>query len=94
MARDILELLNHLQWERFHLVGLSMGGMISLELSFLGTILRSISTSISTKSFVVLERLLSLSLFVTHAGGLTGLPQVLCLILFTTSHSLRNIYRI
>lgn len=52
MARDALELADFLGWKKFHLVGLSMGGMISLELSCLAP-----------------ERLLSLSLLVTHAGG-------------------------
>jgi pimeloyl-ACP methyl ester carboxylesterase len=42
MAHDCLELLDHLgqqdpDWRKFHLVGLSMGGMISqVRLSFLG----------------------------------------------------------
>jgi pimeloyl-ACP methyl ester carboxylesterase len=68
LALDVLELLNHLGWDRFHLVGLSMGGMIALELSFL-----------------VLERLQSLSLLVTHSGGVTGIVP-----LMTVGYVMRN----
>jgi pimeloyl-ACP methyl ester carboxylesterase len=35
MARDTLTLVNHLQWSQYHLVGLSMGGMIALELALM-----------------------------------------------------------
>ncbi len=59
LARDVYELLEHLAWDRFHLVGLSMGGMIALELSFM-----------------VMPRIKSLSLLVTHSGGLTGIVSV------------------
>jgi pimeloyl-ACP methyl ester carboxylesterase len=60
MALDALELLDKcLHWDTFHVVGLSMGGMIALELSLL-----------------TLHRLLSLSLLVTHAGGLTSIAPV------------------
>ncbi|EGC32779.1 hypothetical protein DICPUDRAFT_19880, partial [Dictyostelium purpureum] len=31
MAKDIEELMNHLKWDKVHLVGISMGGMISIE---------------------------------------------------------------
>lgn len=55
MASDALDLLDHLKWDKVHLVGISMGGMISQELSLL---------------LLPQERLASLVLAVTHAGGL------------------------
>ena len=35
LAEDALALCNHLQWNEYHIVGISMGGMIALELSLL-----------------------------------------------------------
>ncbi|KYR02961.1 hypothetical protein DLAC_00444 [Tieghemostelium lacteum] len=35
MAKDIIEIVDHLKWDKFNVVGISMGGMISLELSYL-----------------------------------------------------------
>lgn len=34
-AKDILEVIDHLGWQKFSIVGVSMGGMISLELALL-----------------------------------------------------------
>ncbi|KAJ0402217.1 hypothetical protein ATCC90586_000939 [Pythium insidiosum] len=33
MAKDILGLMDHLNWDNAHIVGISMGGMIALEMS-------------------------------------------------------------
>ncbi|CAF1304951.1 unnamed protein product [Rotaria sordida] len=55
MAKDALALINHLQWTQCHVAGISMGGMIALELALLAP-----------------EKILSLTLLSTHAGGLAG----------------------
>ena len=66
-AHDCLALMDHLSWGRAHVVGISMGGMISQELALLAP-----------------ERIISLSLIVTHYGGVSkvlptakGIPRFL-----------------
>ena len=55
MAKDALALIDHLAWFQCHVVGVSMGGMVALELAIIAP-----------------ERILSLVLLATHAGGLVG----------------------
>ncbi|KAF4316428.1 hypothetical protein G195_010019 [Phytophthora kernoviae 00238/432] len=50
MAQDTLSLLNHLGWESAHFVGISMGGMISIELAYSSPErVRSLSLLVSTR---------------------------------------------
>eukprot|EP01090_Pellita_catalonica_P019120 TRINITY_DN6381_c0_g1_i3.p1 TRINITY_DN6381_c0_g1~~TRINITY_DN6381_c0_g1_i3.p1 ORF type:complete len:357 (-),score=30.62 TRINITY_DN6381_c0_g1_i3:949-2019(-) len=58
MAKDAFDLIHHLGWEHVNLVGISMGGMISMELAH---------HMISTDDIQI--HLRSLTLAVTHAGG-------------------------
>ena len=55
MAQDALALIDHLEWGQCHIVAVSMGGMVALELAIIAP-----------------ERILSLALLATHAGGLVG----------------------
>eukprot|EP01134_Creolimax_fragrantissima_P001394 CFRG1394T1 len=57
MAKDVKSLMDYLGWQKVHIVGVSMGGMISQELVLL----------------LGEERVLSLVLVSTHAGGWANL---------------------
>ena len=59
MAQDALCLLRELKWNEFHIVGVSMGGMIAQQLALA-------VPQYEGKSM----RILSLTLIATHAGGL------------------------
>ncbi|PRP84561.1 hypothetical protein PROFUN_05896 [Planoprotostelium fungivorum] len=63
MALDALEITHQLGWKQFHLVGLSMGGMISQRMA-----LFMLSKKENPLHFQI-PTLLSLSLIVTHCGG-------------------------
>lgn len=55
LAADALRVADALSWDRFHVVGVSLGGMISQEIALLAP-----------------DRVASLTLIATHAGGLLG----------------------
>ena len=77
MADHATEVMTHLGWDRAHVVGVSMGGMIAQELA-----LRHRS------------RVLSLSLLVTHAGGVrAGLPKPRAVGLFVKGFMGRKSHR-
>lgn len=73
MAKDALALLEHLHWKQCHVVGISMGGMIALELGLLAP-----------------EKLLSLTLLATHAGGLSSRAPLIGIRHLLQSFSLRD----
>ncbi|PRP72768.1 hypothetical protein PROFUN_07668 [Planoprotostelium fungivorum] len=60
LAEDAIELVQHLGWSQFHLVGISMGGMISQEIAY------ALTNPNRPASY---PKMLSLALSCTHAGG-------------------------
>lgn len=60
LAQDALRVADALGWSRFHVVGVSLGGMVSQEIALAAP-----------------ERVQSLTLIATHAGGPTGVMPTL-----------------
>lgn len=85
MAEDVITLLDYVEWKRnrdLHIIGISMGGMITLGTSFLFLcpflqpfLIRTARIEMATR---IPERIASLSLIVTTAGGRvwSNLPTV------------------
>lgn len=73
LARDTQELLDHLRWNRVHIVGLSMGGMIAQELVLLLPSQRIASLTLGNTLLIYVahccRRKLTAFAAVTHAGG-------------------------
>jgi pimeloyl-ACP methyl ester carboxylesterase len=63
MAQDALELINHVGFNEFHIVGISMGGMIAQELALL------LEEAYFHSHY---QRVLSLTLIATHCGGINA----------------------
>mmetsp|Transcript_18862 Transcript_18862/g.46289 ORF Transcript_18862/g.46289 Transcript_18862/m.46289 type:complete len:384 (+) Transcript_18862:51-1202(+) len=62
MAMDMKEVIDHVGWKTFHLLGHSMGGMVATELALA----------------CGKDRVISLTLMNTHAGGFLALPSTYC----------------
>ncbi|OQR82198.1 serine protease family S33 [Thraustotheca clavata] len=53
MAQDTLQLMDHLGWQKAHIIGISMGGMISQELAATATErVKSLALLVTTPGFV------------------------------------------
>ena len=71
MAEDIICLLDYLQWTQdrsLHIVGISLGGMIAQGI-ISTNFTQSCLTPILELAYRIANRVLSLSLIVTRAGG-------------------------
>jgi len=79
IAEDAAALVRHLGWQRYHVVGVSMGGMVALEYG---------------RRVELHPQIASLSLIVTHAGGWGGLAPLagvkeMAKSIFTTNDEVR-----
>jgi len=76
LAQDALEIMQHLGWKTVHVVGISMGGMISQELAY----------AMTEPGYAASQpKLLSLTLSCTHPGGRYALAPMAGLIGIVTS---------
>ena len=70
MAKDILCLLNYLQWTEdrsLHVIGISLGGMIAQGIPPISWLSRLMPSP--ELAYCIPNRIISLSLIVTGAGG-------------------------
>ena len=83
MASDALELVDSLNWTNFHIVGVSMG-VYKLDFWDIWINFCSKGGMISQElALLVPDRIQSLSLAVTHSGGITAIAPVCTILNFS-----------
>ncbi|TPX30244.1 hypothetical protein SmJEL517_g06149 [Synchytrium microbalum] len=84
MALDALELLDHLGWKQAHIVGLSLGGMISQELAYIARHRIASMTLVSTYAYfsgLPWEGVKNMAFPVTYSD-VSGFAKTVCELLF------------